>query len=963
MHRDGQMVVVAAMLITVVLMAVAVSVYETQLVYLRTRSIVVREVVGAITSDFERALAHVLALASRAYFNYSRFYAMCSRYSIYGMEYTNRHNFTIARRIGINYLESWRTFIVEAYAGYGVQVDFELERLNLSEKLGRPRYLGDDEETGLIKGFWYYPTSVSVAHARLMLNLTNVGFYGWESPVTVALYLRIHPEYNSSKAGNWSLIKIQAFYDSGDPYPYLLTRGWIEIYYPSRQYWVKANITDITYEGIGTYSINFTPYVEPVYDPIDGGYILPLMVVVGDDRGIVVEAATYNRITFRIKRRIPQRLSYYVGRQVYCQGSNKLWVLEGRNGSSYINGYLRFYLWGNPSTRRIRLRYEDGSEQWITLPRDTYIYMYFDHDSGRYGDGFINSTSSVLHIENIHAQRIMWGLTRIDNVTIIHGYLTNFAGTLSRIDLEFAGGWVNITSPCSNVGHYGASWYLSLDDVKWGGVVEVAGGGEGVVVNGRASSGVLEREERAYVNRPERTLHEVYTLEFGWDLNIYWLGMRLPSEGGLRLPPVPFMPVKQLRVNISYDGTVSSLRKRPIQYENWRNVSWHGIEIPMPVGLADPQMDFNETDRLIFQVTFPNVTVDYQYVAIWWSDDLDAEPEAYPTQIEYVKPGTEACSSFLEERGYDPGNYDCNDVYHPLYDVEFVDMVHSESRGYVDYGGVAAFVMRDPVTDHAFGPYNLHAFDTYGYKLGRYRPNGTWVVYDEYMRYSWIKAPIRIFAVLSTEIVGNVYNFHDYEDSYYATTSIVEIINGTRYIPVITYIYWKNTRSGDGYWLVTAMGRGLSEWFAYIDLYNSTGNTPFTIYEMPDVREEPYPSFMITYWNDTGGLGRAIILNERGVELLYDIAGDPSYPKFASTKSAPGGRLQGSIEYLFWSYSVRKSIGSGTVLSYWTVLLDYEPTGTGDEGWLSVAEDEGWKNAYVYAPMFLEEYAPMVARP
>jgi hypothetical protein len=33
-------------------------------------------------------------------------------------------------------------------------------------------------------------------------------------------------------------------------------------------------------------------------------------------------------------------------------------------------------------------------------------------------------------------------------------------------------------------------------------------------------------------------------------------------------------------------------------------------------------------------------------------------------------------------------------------------------------------------------------------------------------------------------------------------------MNGTRYIPVITYVFWKNSRSGEGYWLVTEIKRG-----------------------------------------------------------------------------------------------------------------------------------------------------------
>jgi hypothetical protein len=42
------------------------------------------------------------------------------------------------------------------------------------------------------------------------------------------------------------------------------------------------------------------------------------------------------------------------------------------------------------------------------------------------------------------------------------------------------------------------------------------------------------------------------------------------------------------------------------------------------------------------------------------------------------------------------------------------------------------------------------------------------------------------------------------------------VVNGTRYIPVITYVYWKNSRSGEGYWLVTEIEKGVADQFLYL---------------------------------------------------------------------------------------------------------------------------------------------------
>jgi hypothetical protein len=386
-------------------------------------------------------------------------------------------------------------------------------------------------------------------------------------------------------------------------------------------------------------------------------------------------------------------------------------------------------------------------------------------------------------------------------------------------------------------------------------------------------------------------------------------------------------------------------------------------------------MDFVKGDRyntrLVFQVKFPLKSITKQIVALWWYDDLDTEPAAYPTQIQYI----------YKREG---GQVTWKDVKHPLYDVEFVDQEHQQSREYGNYYGVAAFVLRDPSTDFAFGPYNLHAFGIYcsgtDCYLGRFRPYGTWQVYYEYMRYSWIKAPIRIFAVLNTERVGSVYR--DYgdtalSDQYYATLAIVQIVNGTRYIPVITHIYWKNTHSDYGYWLCTEMGRGYADYFAYTAAgYQYSKNTTF-VYTYSDVESarpcpardnirgvliKPDPGLLMAHWS-LGGMGRAVVLNQAAVKLLQRIGGSDA--SFSSTAFAPGDKPQGSIEADFWPYrpppcTTSKTVQRGTLLRYWAVLFDFRSSGPGFDNY---GEKDMWKNAYIYAPMFLEDYAPRVIKP
>ncbi|MEM3457745.1 hypothetical protein [Thermofilum sp.] len=792
-RRSAQMVVAAILIIGLMIMSVLVTVYETHSLFLRTRSPVVREVVGAITADFKRALASMLAVATRAYFNYSEFSDLTDRFSSYGMSMNNRHNFTVARQVAKTYLEYWRQSITKAYGEYGVQVSYEILQLDLSKELGRQRTVYN-----LMKGYWYLPTSGSYAYAKLRLNITAMGFYNWESDVLVGLTLTVYRKPISVTGQNVTIM-INVRQDGsldystsppsvvGTPYGRLITKGWVRIYYPQMDAsgrftgkWLQAKIRDVTYAGMGNYSVTFEPSL-PVLTDLKGDQYVPIMVVVSDERGIIVEASTYYYIYFAVQRNTPN----------------------------------------------------------TTL-------IYYD------------------------------------------------------------------------------------------------------------SSG-----NKKTLTRPSDISNEVYTLEMSSNLSLFWLGQKLSVDPTLKLPPFPYIPIKQIRVNVTLDGTTATLRERPIQYENWTTVVWHGEPVDYPVGLSDPQMDFVKGDKyntkLVFQVKFPLNSITKQIVALWWHDDLDTEPAVYQTQIQYI----------YKREG---GQVTWKDVWHPLYDVEFVDLEHQQSREYGNYYGVAAFVLWNPSTDNAFGPYNLHAFGVYYGNLGRYRPYGTWQVYYNYMRYSWIQAPIRIFAVLNTTLVGNVYASGDVRSDYYDTIAIVQVVNGTRYIPVITYIYWKNTRSDEGYWLATEMGKGVADQFLYLTaglqtienkkLANWTYNSPFPWKETPRVECYPDPGIMLAHWSTTNNIGRALVLNRDGVKKLGEIGGSDA--RFCTTKFAPGNVKQGSIEYAFWPSTTSKTVQQGRKLSYWAVLFDFRSSGPGFDNY---GGEEMWKNAYIYAPMFLEDYAPRIVKP
>jgi len=121
---------------------------------------------------------------------------------------------------------------------------------------------------------------------------------------------------------------------------------------------------------------------------------------------------------------------------------------------------------------------------------------------------------------------------------------------------------------------------------------------------------------------------EVYTLESGINGTWYWNGKRLDVQtegGGSTPPPIPTIPIKLFRVNVTEDGVDGDWVVSPCQYEVWEEVNWHGQIIDVPRDLADPDSPFNSSNRIVFQVLFPSF-IDRQKVMLWWEDDLDASP-------------------------------------------------------------------------------------------------------------------------------------------------------------------------------------------------------------------------------------------------------------------------------------------------------------------------------------------------
>lgn len=420
---------------------------------------------------------------------------------------------------------------------------------------------------------------------------------------------------------------------------------------------------------------------------------------------------------------------------------------------------------------------------------------------------------------------------------------------------------------------------------------------------------------------------EIYTLECGIGGHWYWNGKELnvTSEGSAIMPPFPPIPIKQFRVNVTETGSSGPLVASLCQYEIWDKVNWHDKTIEVPRGLADPWASFNASSRIVFQVKFPQLTIQRQKVRIYWLDDLDAEPYQGPSDLTY-----------------DSASFTANTN---KYRVEFIGVGHTQSSTYpYDYYGVAALVMINPGNGLCFGPWNLHAFGVSGGSLAAWRPYGQWQIKYWYGN-STKRAVVRLIAVLNSTQVRNVYDASSSPRSdYYDTYAVVFITANVKYLQLNVNVYWKQAQTNNGLWFATIMGNGGPTNYAFLNY--TTGNVagPYQYdYGNPQHREYRYPGYWATHWNNQ--FGRGLILNNASVQNLRSI--NAIRTRFSVTERAPSGAQQGSIEFEAVNcqgdaYTTYAGLNYSYALAMW------------------MYSGGGYTEVNNYYYMFLESYAPII---
>lgn len=269
--RPGQMLVAAVLMIGLFLMSLLVTAYQAHALFLRARSVVARETVGAITADFNRALATMLALATRSYYDSTRYSDFITRFvTTFGLR---PHDLESAKQVANQYLDTWINVQRVVYAEYGIQILWQPYISDVSSLLIRPAYVFD-----LILIDWNKTISGSYICAQLQLNLTNAGFYHWISRSIIGLTLAIEGVDISKNEVNITVLR-----DSGTYYGLLLAKGRIEIYLFDGVSWKNVSIKDVTYKGLGRYRLTLNEALKD-YEKI--------LIFVSDERGIIVLAQT-----------------------------------------------------------------------------------------------------------------------------------------------------------------------------------------------------------------------------------------------------------------------------------------------------------------------------------------------------------------------------------------------------------------------------------------------------------------------------------------------------------------------------------------------------------------------------------------------------------------------------------------------------------------------------------------------
>jgi hypothetical protein len=264
LRKKGQFVISVALLIAVIAMTAALSIYLASMLHHRFRYKSYKEIVNNVDSDCERALINALSKATHEYIGAKPGGEIDLEHATY--------NYTALRLSAQNFMDFWKQTVINSYAGTGLEINLNYSnKILLSERkenyFGRGVTIPERWLYNLTKAYWFYPESISAIGADLSLNITGMGFYGFKSNKLIYLILSIdindlRKQGEEYQQGGKPIdhIKVRILKEGMTPVHDLTTKNFLirvfDLYTGS---WRKADILDVKYEGDGNYTIYLPP--------------------------------------------------------------------------------------------------------------------------------------------------------------------------------------------------------------------------------------------------------------------------------------------------------------------------------------------------------------------------------------------------------------------------------------------------------------------------------------------------------------------------------------------------------------------------------------------------------------------------------------------------------------------------------------------------------------------------------
>jgi hypothetical protein len=258
-QKRGQFVVSIALLIAIIAMTAALSVYFASMLHHQFRYKGYKEIISTINSDFKRALTNALSKATHDYVGVKP----GGEIDLESLTY----NYTLLRLSAQNFMDYWKQTVINSYSSMGLEMNLEYRNKFLLEEK-KENYSGigitipERWLYNLTTAYWFYPESISAIRANLSLNITGIGFYGFKTSELVYLILGIdiNDLKKQAQSGEINHLNVVVLKEGGIPVHDLTTKNFmIRVFDLYTGSWRKVPIIGVSYYGDGYYTVYLPP--------------------------------------------------------------------------------------------------------------------------------------------------------------------------------------------------------------------------------------------------------------------------------------------------------------------------------------------------------------------------------------------------------------------------------------------------------------------------------------------------------------------------------------------------------------------------------------------------------------------------------------------------------------------------------------------------------------------------------